>query len=168
MLAGLTAPNAGSVAQVALAGELATAKSQVYESPAEGRRILKNPAVGVAKGELTPQNCSSSILSICAPVRVSVCRMLPNGWTVNASPNVTTPSPSPAGLDANVSDPRTPPGFMNATTAWPSGAGPSVAANWASAITSPIVCSPSGWFTFVRSAVVWAGGPVGVGAAPTA
>ncbi len=33
-------------------------------------------------------------------VSVIVCMMLPNGWTVNISPYVTTPSPSPAGEDA--------------------------------------------------------------------
>ena len=35
---------------------------------------------------IPPVNCCSSSASICAPVSVIVTRLLPNGWTVNASP----------------------------------------------------------------------------------
>src|ERR671923_1287968 len=76
-----------------------------------------------------------------SPVLVFTTMVLPNGWTVNSSPYVTLPSPSPAGEPANVRSARMPPGFMNATTAPPKSVG-AVAASCASAITSPSAVSP--------------------------
>ena len=51
-----------------------------YEKPAETWRIRLAFCVP------QPLNCCSNSVSICAPVRVSVTRLFPNGWTVNASP----------------------------------------------------------------------------------
>ena len=64
----------------------------VYVKPADTWRMR-------LAGAVQPANCSSSTRSIWAPVRVIVTRLLPNGWTVNDSPYVTFPSPSPAALD---------------------------------------------------------------------
>ena len=88
-----------------------------------------------------------------SPVIVFVTRVLPNGCTVNASPYVTSPGPSlPATwpLTRKPTSPRIPPGFMNATFASPRPTG-AVAASCASAITSPIVDSPSAFCAGVRS-----------------
>ena len=77
-------------------------------------------------------------------MNVFVVTMLLNGWTLNASPYVTTPSPSPAADDANVRSARTPPGFIRAMSASPRSAS-SVSASCASAIRLPSGFStPSG------------------------
>ena len=57
---------------------------QTPPTPA-GSRLL--PGAGLS-------NCCSSSASIWAPVRVIVTRLLPNGWTPKASPNVNSPSAS--------------------------------------------------------------------------
>ena len=73
-------------------------------------------------------HCCSSIAFSCAPLSVSVTRLLPNGWVEYASEYVTVP---PAPLATRFV--RTPPGLVNATWA----PFTRVAANCASAIRRP-------------------------------
>ena len=61
-----------------------------------------------------PTNCCSSTSLSCAPVKVWVTTRLLNGWTVNASPYVTSPGASPPGESAYASRRRMPPGFISA------------------------------------------------------
>ena len=91
-----------------------------------------------------PSHCCSSARSIWAPVSVMVTRLLPNGWTANASAKVI----SPASMSV-----RMPPGFMNATTALPVVA-LAVSASWESAMTSPRTDSPAAFCSRVSAAVV--------------
>ena len=59
-----------------------------------------------------------------SPVIVFVTRLLPNGWTVKASPYVTWPGASPPDeMSLTLMSARMPPGFMNASLAPPSAAG---------------------------------------------
>ena len=70
-----------------------------------------------------PANCCSSMSRSCAALRLIVTSELRKGWTVNASPKVTSPSRS-APLARQVKPGlRMPPGLVNANCAPPRSAG---------------------------------------------